>query len=118
MKGLPIDIDLSNLDAVDVTQICFGATQVMVKFEQEIELTIESECELTSPTGQVESFDHFRDHAVRICTLIGDQVLDASRDSSGGLLLRFRSGTTLHIINDSVAYESFQLRIGSELFVA
>ena len=118
MNGLPINIDLSDLVGLTVTQICFGFATLIMRFDPDVDLTIESDCILTSPAGQVESINEFRNHAVPICGLLGEQLLDASRDSSGGLLFKFQSGTTFQIINDSVAYESFQLRIGSQLFVA
>lgn len=119
MKGLPSDIDLSALVDLEVAQVCFGTAPVMtIRFDKDVELTIESDCVLTTSTGQVEAIEEFRTNANRICALLGEHVVKASRDDSGGLMLKFQSGAMFNVSNDNVAYESFQLRIGSQLFVA
>jgi hypothetical protein len=118
MNGLPIDINLDDLVGAEVSQVCFGGIHVIMKFDKDIELTTTSVCILTLPSGETESMEVLHKHAVSICGLLGEQISDASRDSSGGLLLKFRSGAVLQVTNDSEVYESFQLRIGPQFFVA
>ena len=118
MKGLRIDVDLDVMVGSVITQVCFGGFHFTLHFDKDIRLTVESDCELIMRSGVTTRIDDYRIESTRLCGLIGAQISAADRDASGGLILRFKSADVLHIMNSKVAYESFQLHVGSKVYVA
>ena len=119
MKGLPNDIELGFLSGCELGQICFNLNQLFLKFDNDVELSIESVCAIRWPAGeQLQIDDSFRKEATHICELLGRQVSRARRAADGGLIVEFEGGVVLEVFNSHVRYESFQLRRGRDLYVA
>jgi hypothetical protein len=117
MKGLPSNIDLTALSGAEVTQLCFGAAQLQIHFANQSSIAVESDMVLVNPEGEVRVEDYSQ-AASLLCGLLGDQVLAATRREDGGLLIRFHGGIALHLLNDSAQFESFQVLLAGQIYVA
>jgi len=118
MNGLPKDINLQPLIGAELLQVCVGRFQYILKFD--LDITIATECRCWFITGQGEKLvisDNV-ENASLVCSLINQNVTHAEIDSYGGLLLKFSNHATLHILNDTENYESFQIHIGDNIYVA
>lgn len=118
MDGLPSDIDLTFFLGLQVERVCFNVNQLFVRFGANVELSIESECELSLLGGEQLRVSDYRSAATSICALVGRDVLCAARTTTGGLVLSFEGGSEIRILNSSSCYESFQLRSGGAFYVA
>lgn len=118
MNGLPAEIDLLRLIGATVTQMCFGQNQFIINLDPSISFAIESSCEFESCVGASHTIRNFPQSATILCELLGESIHSAMRDTEGGLIVRFANSSILHVLNDSKDYESFQIRIGSDLHVA
>jgi hypothetical protein len=118
MNGLPSDIDVGFLLGLQLAQVCFNVNQLFLKFDRDIEVSIESSCAIRSPAGDQVQLEHFREEATRICSLVGKRLSRAQRAADGGLTLEFEDAYVLQIFNSNRRYESFQLRRGRNLYVA
>lgn len=117
MNGLPITIDLSPLIGRLLSQVCFGEFQFILNFDADVRIAVESKCVYDSPSGTFE-IENYLDESSRLCKLIGNQVISAKRDVEGGLLLRFANESGLRILNSNPEYESFQVHIKQNTYVA
>ena len=117
MKGLPVNIDLAPLSGTEAIQLRFGEHQVQIHFANESSISVESTMVLSAGAGDVR-IDDYPHAASLLCRILGDRVLGATRGDDGGLLFRFESGTTLRVLNDSARYESFQVQVAGQTYVA
>lgn len=118
MKGLSSSADLTPLIGREVLQLCIGMHQLQIHFDNHVGVMVESECVLRGPAAEDLRVDSYALAASSMCTLLGQQVQSASRTEQGGLLLRFTTEAELEVLNDSSHYESFQIHIGSRIYVA
>lgn len=118
LKGLPCDIDLSPLVGRQLSQVSIGRWTLALHFEEAFRLTVESAILLTGKAGSSQTIEDFRADASAICVLIGEDVLDAKRTLSGGCALRLSSGVRLEAVSVDNGYESFQVCLGDQVFVA
>ncbi|MHB1225797.1 MAG: DUF6188 family protein [Gemmatimonadaceae bacterium] len=118
MDGLPPDADLRPLVGACVSQICFSRRQYILFFVEDVRVSVESTCELTLPDGQVTSITEYVQAATELCDLLDHTVEAVAREKDGGLTIRFSSGATLRLLNDTREYESFQVHVGTVVYVA
>ncbi|WP_157617226.1 DUF6188 family protein [Saccharomonospora marina] len=82
----------------------------VIRFSGGYEIGIENDFQVSNPAGQVElspGVDPDRGRAV-LATLQGRTVELAGTDESGGLLVSFGDGTSVHVSSDE-EYESWTL---------
>jgi hypothetical protein len=118
MQGLEPSLDLSPLLGRQLLQLCFGAWNVALVFDGEVRIVVESAIAVTSEDSSITTVEDFRDGATLLCRAIGLELVDAARMSDGGLEIRFSSGLRWVIENSVRDYESFQLHVGTSVFVA
>ena len=118
MNGLSSSADLTPFVGREVLQLCVGIHQLQIHFDSHVSVMVESECRFRAPAAEDLRVDSYALAASSICTLLGQQVRSASRTEQGGLLLRFTTDAELEVLNDSSHYESFQIHIGSQIYVA
>jgi len=118
LNGLPITIDLSPLLGKELVQVCIGAFQFILNFDADVRIAVEGTCVYCSPKDVPIEIDNYREQASLLCSLVGTQISSAERDSNGGLDLHFANGATLQILNSSHEYESFQVHVGQQFYVA
>ena len=118
MNGLPVKVKFDQLLENELTQICFGTFQFILNFEGSVQIAVESICVYESASGVLDEIQNYSEGASQLCQLIGDKVLSAERDVEGGLILSFKSGAKLQIKNSNKDYESFQIHLGQQTYVA
>lgn len=117
MNGLPSNIDLTPLSATEVIQICFGTAQLQIHFANQSSILVESGVVFVNADEEVQIEDYSQ-AASLLCGILGDRTLAATRREDGGLLVTFAGGITLHVLNDSTRFESFQVRVAGHTYVA
>ena len=118
MNGLPAAADLSPMVGATVLQLCFGEFQMVINCDRAIRIAVESQCQYRDP-HQVETvIESYRTAAAPLCGVIGQVIVHARRQSDGGLSLKFANGSALEIRNNNSSYESVQLHLGDDIFVA
>jgi hypothetical protein len=117
MDGLDRSIDLAPLTGRQLGAIRFGVWVVALLFDG-FEIVVESNIVLTDKVGNRTLIEDYRSMATELCKLIGLEVTSAERTPSGGLTLRTSLGVEIEITNSNSEYESFQLNIGTNVYVA
>jgi hypothetical protein len=117
MNGLPSDLDLTPFVGTSVNQICFGMHQLQIHFDERSGMFVESSVVFSGIEGDIP-IDDYAIGASLLCRLLGGRVIEATRDSQGGLILRFDGGNALHVLNDGPNFESFQVRLPGQFYVA
>ena len=117
MYGLPKNLDLGFLLGKALQQICVGSHEVILKFDDDLEVTVTSECDYKSKTGQFTRVKEYPASASMICRLLGFSIVKAEGTEDGTLTLRFSNEDTLIIYDDSKQYESYQINYHEHLIV-
>ncbi len=118
MNGLTENIDFSPIVGLEIGQICFGAWTVIINFDGPVKIVIESNIILSTRGGELRAIQNYRAEANALCNLVGLIVSKVYRTPSGGMKLSMSSGTDIEVTNSSTQYESFQIHIGNQVFVA
>lgn len=117
MYGLPPDIDLTYFIGATLHQACFGANELILRFDQTISVTIESSFLVSVPGLNQEHFDDIRSSAGKIVRLIELTVVNATGASDGTLTLIFDGGYRIDVYDSSSRYESYQIEHDSQVTV-
>ena len=117
MYGLPDDIDLSFLEGATLLQVCLGENEVILRFDPDLSITIESTFRARTPARQEALFRDPRSAAAVLVELISDVITKAQGRTDGTLRLSFSRGGVLEIYDDSKQYESYQIQHGEDLYV-
>lgn len=120
MYGLPSDFDGSKPAGRCLQQICFGISQVQLRFDQGLIIAVESKFLYKQAT---------RSEAVRqidipgppveqciLLRLLHHAIVDASGTVDGTLTLRFDNGDILQCL-DQPYYEAYQITQGDRQIV-
>ena len=115
MYGVPADLDLSKFKAATLIQICIGEHQIQFHFHPEGSISVEGRWELRDSTGALvdasTDTDAERD-ALRVHVILGKIVESYSISAPDSFALRFESGHSLAVFDDSKQYESFSIQPG------
>jgi hypothetical protein len=117
MYGLQIGVDLSFFVGTALSQVCIGANELILNFDSDISVTVESRIALTSPGTATEQFDNLRASAALLVGLLELQVATVEARPEGTLRLQFKTGHILDLYDTSETYESYQIRHGSDVIV-
>ena len=117
MYGLQVGIDLSFFLGRSLTQICIGANELILNFDSDVSVTVESRIGLTSPGADTEQFDDLRASGALLVGLLERHVATVEGRPEGTLRLQFETGHILEFYDSSQAYESYQVRNGSDLII-
>ena len=93
------------------------ATGHLAHFDERSGVFVESPVVFSGIEGDIPIDDYAIDASL-LCRLLGGRVIEATRDSQGGLILRFDGGNALHVLNDGPNFESFQVRLPGQFYVA
>jgi len=118
MEGLSENVDLTPLVGRQVESLLFGFGHIIMRFDDRVSIGVECTILMETSSGHVHRIEDFRADAVELCGVMGLSIVDAKRTPSGGLSLRLSSGTRMEIENSNSHYESFQIYIGDQVFVA
>lgn len=117
MFGLPSDIDLTFFNDRQLLQVCIGANEIILNFDDELSLTIESDMCYRTSAGEVRVFSNSVKAAATLVQLIDSTVQTAYRIEPGTLALRFSNGDTLEVLDSNADFESYQIGHGQRFIV-
>lgn len=118
MQGLPEGVDLSPLAGAMVSQVCISSAQLILRMDSEAHIDVESTCTYRRSSGDAIEISSYASAAAPLCELLGDSIRSAERDRDGGMSIDFASGAVLQVLNDNREYESFQVHIPPNVYVA
>lgn len=111
MKGVPTDLPLEDLKGAELIQIALGEFQVQFHFNSTANISVEGRWELRDGKGNVIDTGARGSLAAKqnshLQVLLGKKVEGHSISAPKSFTLRFNSGHTLEIFDDSDQYESF-----------
>lgn len=115
MFGLPADFDGAFLVNRSLLQVCIGLHEVILRFDEDIDIAIESRFKVATAGG-----DHLFDSPLRggaaSLVFVGEKVSSATGAANGTLTLEFASGV-LEVYDSSQHHESYQVRGNGRLYI-
>ena len=108
MYGLPKNIDLDFLKGKRLVQICISSNQVIMRFDDDISISIESVIKLYKGK-EVWSYEVNTSINTDFINLLGNLIVDYTHYESGTLVLYFDHGSKIELNDDSENYESYQI---------
>lgn len=115
MFGLPEDFDGSFLVGRSLLQVCIGLHEVIFRFDEDVDITVESEFRV-AVGGEGQVFESPPEGGAASLALLQQVVSEARGTKDGTLTLVFPSGV-LELYDTSANYESYQVRGHGELYV-
>ena len=111
MHGVPKELPLESFVGDSLTQICIGQNEIIFRFSEAGSITVEGRWELADATGRLidQSSEHAERGFYKIHVLLGNPVKSFAIEAPEWFSLRFDSGLTLKVFDDSHAYESFSI---------
>lgn len=113
--GLPKDFDGSFFVGRSLLQVCIGLHEVIFKFDEDVEVTVESEFKVAAG-GDGKVFTSPIEGGRASLVLLQEAVLQVRGVQDGTLTLTFPSGV-LELYDTSPHYESYQIRDGDQHYV-
>jgi len=117
MYGLPSDLDLGWLVGATLLQVCIGANEVILRFDADICITIESKFRVCNASGHDAVFESPPAAAASLVVLLSDSIAEVVGQRDGTLRLSFAKTGVLEIYDSSRDYESYQIQHGSQVHV-
>lgn len=117
MFGLPRDLDLGFMVGCTLLQVCVGQNEVILRFDREVSITIESRFLVRDPHGGEAVVESAPRGVASLVSLLADSVIDASGNEDGTLRLSFGKGEILEVYDSSKEYESYQIQHGKDIHV-
>lgn len=119
MYGVPADLDLAELYGGSLDQICIGPSDLQLRFSTGHHFSVWGGWKLVESNGAlldealVEEPGNRTRNGWRISELLAETVTTVEIDPPQSLSLRFNSGRTLTLFDDSQQYESFLIQPGN-----
>ena len=109
MKDYSVDADLTFLLKKSLEQICFGSYQIALNFSEGVSVSVEARLILVTAENAVSEFGQPYSKADGLLELLGTEVVNVQAESNGNLSLEFSNKSTLKVLNENSAYESYQI---------
>jgi hypothetical protein len=117
MYGLPPDLDLSFFNGRTLEQVCIGANELILNFDEYLSVTVVSRIGCSMGNDSQRFYDDFREAAALVVKFIGDTIVASKGDSVGTLTLEFTGGGRLSLFDDSKQFESYVIKHGESVIV-
>lgn len=117
MYGLPIDVDLGFFEKAVLVQFCVGKNELILNFDRDISIAIESKIQLRSPDGSEKVIESAVSAPDLLIDFLSKPVVEACGAPDGTLKLNFAHGGEIMIYDSLSDYESYQIRHGKNLIV-
>ena len=117
MHGSLDNVDLSFLVGASLLQVCVGENELILHFDKEIGITVESTLMVRDAQGGAEEFTSTVPCAGSVAKLLGDSVTSVRGDSDGTLSLMFARGSCLEMYRTSSTWENYSISHGKEVYV-
>lgn len=116
MNGLPENVNFEFFVGRELGGITFGRWQTIFLFDQQVELSVESEFELHEGKSRKRFSDPLL-AAQRLVQYIGSTVTGVGTQTDGTLILTWESGQTMTVFDSTEHYESYQVHHGEAIWV-
>lgn len=117
MYGLPDDLDLGFLVGTTLLQVCIGANEVILKFDADICITIETRFRIRDANGHDAVYDNAPSAAVSLVAILSDSIAEVRGKQDGTLRLSFSKSAVLELYDSSKEFESYQIQHGKHIHV-
>jgi hypothetical protein len=117
MFGLPADTDLSFLHGRQLTQVCVGQYQVLMHFDEEVSISVDSEIDISHEATAMADQSTSSANPGDLLPALGALVKNASAPGDGSLVISFDNGVVVKVLDSSLRYESYQIWNGSEIII-
>jgi hypothetical protein len=118
MNGQLKENELNFLIGAVLAQVCVGKYGVILNFEEEVSISVESSLSINQPEPKLDQL--WSPGGTFVCNgvfdFIGNPISEFQIFPDGGLSLRFGNLGTVSI-GINIEYESYQICNGSELWV-
>ena len=109
MHKLDKNVDLSFLKEKTLLQVCVGLNILILRFDDDIAISVESMIKLFSNNGEIYQYENFIYIDKEFLGLLGKSIVSVTPDKLGTLTLIFEDESKIEIIDDSDKYESYQI---------
>lgn len=110
MYGLPKNIDLNFLKGIQLIQICISFNHVIMRFDNDVTISVESVFKLFTDEGEVRFHSENISINTDFINLLGETIIGLEAYESGTLVLYFENGSKVELYDDSKKYESYEIR--------
>jgi hypothetical protein len=119
MHGLNKSLDIEFLSDKSIIALQFGSSQwaVQIHIDFDISITVESMVQINE-NNRFLVIEDFHEKSNELCKIIGLEIKYAQISENGGLVLKLKNNVDVIIYNSNENYESFQLRVKDEIYVA
>jgi hypothetical protein len=117
MYGLPENTDLSFFKGLPLLQVCFGEHDLILRFDNDVGVTITSSIGVLRGSDGCECTSEFRKAAPSLLSLLNHVVTDVTGETSGTLTLFFEGDIRIVVLDDSADYESYVINFRNQVIV-
>jgi hypothetical protein len=117
MYGLDPNIQLGFLRGKTLEQACFGLHDLILHFDQDISISIESSIAVGQHGQTLVRHRSYQEVSRELLHLLNKVVIEVHWTTEGTVSLVFDHGAIVEIYDDSVEFESYSINSGSGLIV-
>ena len=117
MIHLESEKDFEFLKYKDLVQVCVGLNQVILRFDDDIVISIETPLTLQNEAGSKITYESNKDIGKELMSLLGERIVNVSVVRPRILRLAFNTGTVVDLIEDEEPYESFHIKSKGRVIV-
>jgi Family of unknown function (DUF6188) len=117
LYGLPAGVDFRFFIDLEVTQVCIGVHELILRFSDEVTVTVEGDLGIRVAATPQRVSGNYRELAADAASLLAQKVTDVRSATSGTLILDFGESAQISLYDSSSHYESYNILHGSKLYV-
>ncbi len=117
MNRLPAHIDLSFFHGQRLMQVCVGAHDLLLHFDEGVSISIESEVACTSTDGTRTRYDDLTRATPFVIAFLDRSIVSAQGTPDGTLHLEFDDRRHFHVYDSNEHYESYVITHGDQTIV-
>jgi hypothetical protein len=103
------ELDFSLLVGKNLTQVCFGQYDVLFRFVEDVDMSIECQIEHNFNGKRPEAVRDFAAQVTTLTSLLGTNVERVVVEEGKALIIQFSNKEVLRLLVRKDGYESFQI---------
>lgn len=100
-----------------LTQVCIGEFEVILRWDSDLEITVESAYRVRTKSGVAQHFDEVRRGASCLVELLGLSIVSARIADASALILSLDSESELILFGDNEEYECYTISHADRTYV-
>lgn len=113
MHGLTENDDFSFLVSKELIQICIGFNQVIMQFDGDISISVETPIKHIDSCGNEYIYENNKSIGSEFISLLGKGITSVI-PNAGVLKLVFDKGEAIELVEDDKAFESFHISMAAK----